>query len=70
MERALAVAFLGLIVIAVSVIFFLHANSMGLLYWRSFRGDEMTCSYFSGLALHEVTYHRSRMECPWVRKSW
>lgn len=70
MERALGLVFLGLTLAVVVLVFYLHANALGLLYWRSFRGEEMICRYFAGLELHDVTYHRSRKECPWTREAW
>lgn len=70
MERALAVLFLGLTVALVGAIFYLHANAYGILYWRTFSGDELTCHYYSGLAFNDVTFHDSRRKCPLTRQAW
>lgn len=70
MERALAVMFLGLTVVVITFVFYLQANAIGLLYWRSFQGNELTCYYYGGLSLHQVTFHDSQRKCPTTRESW
>ncbi|MGU3492756.1 hypothetical protein ACLBXM_01825 [Xanthobacteraceae bacterium A53D] len=66
----MAVLFVGLTLLVVTFVFYLHANAFGVLYWRTFQGDELTCHYYSGLSFNDVTFHDSRRKCPLTRQAW
>ena len=68
MERALGGLFLALTLAVLTFVFYLHVNSLGLLYWRTHSGNELICHYYSGLGLTDVSFHNSQRRCPLWRQ--
>jgi len=64
MDRLLGKIFLILTLVFLTFVFYLQANSIGILYNYDRNSHEIECMYFAGVHTYKITHHKSVRGCP------